>query len=389
MKKMIRSSLWVPFLGALCLGSCLLPPPAPAQPAASPQDDGRSLFDKAQQYFKEKDYQKAKDALNQVVAKHPLEDFIPRARLLLANLQEDFTVSTAQFKELAAEYSGREEGQEAQKNLGARYYLADKYQDAAESYKEFIDQYPKSASMPEIRYWYASSLLALDKDNDAVDQYRKVLEGSPDNPWAPKALLGIGNAYFKMKKYNDAEKQYLRILDQYHFYDELNLVYLKLAQAYAAEKKYKEAHAAYQTLLSDYPKSLEVADARDQMQALEKEHPDLPRTVEAESTPTPEAAPPAQPTATPPAAVEAEEDQPSKPFHVQVGVYSKKLNVDKARKAVQKAGYVPYVVTARQEGVPYTYYKVRVGSFADRASAEKVARELARKTREKAIVVEE
>jgi len=166
-------------------------------------------------------------------------------------------------------------------------------------------------------------------------------------------------------------------------------VYLKLAQAYAAEKKYKEAHAAYQTLVSDYPKSLEVADARDQMQALEKEHPDLPRTVEAEPTPTPEAAPPARPTATPPAAVEEQEDEPSKPFHVQVGVYSKKLNVDKARKAVRKAGYVPYVVTARQEGVPYTFYKVRVGSFADRASAEKVARELARKTREKAIVVEE
>lgn len=388
MNKMIQSGLGIRFLGALCLWGCLLPSPSPAQPPASARDDGRSLFDKAQQYFKDKDYQKAKDALNQVVAKHPLENFIPKARLLLANLQEDFTVSTTQFKELASEYSGREEGQEAQKNLGARYYLADKYQDAAESYKEFIDQYPQSASMPEIRYWYASSLLALDKDNDAVDQYRKVLEGSPDNPWAPKALLGIGNAYSKMKRYGDAEKQYLRILDQYHFYDELNLVYLKLAQAYEAEKKYKEAHAAYQSLVDDYPKSLEVAEAKERMKALETEYPDLPRTVDAEPTPTPEAPLRIQPTATPPAAA-VEADEPLKPFHVQVGVYSKMLNVDKARKAVRKAGYRPYVVTARQEGVPYTYYKVRVGSFSDRAAAEKVARELARKTREKAIVVED
>jgi cell division protein FtsN len=78
-----------------------------------------------------------------------------------------------------------------------------------------------------------------------------------------------------------------------------------------------------------------------------------------------------------------------KPFHVQVGVYSKKANVTKAQKAIHKAGYSSYVVTAKQEGVPYTYYKVRVGNYADRTSAEKVAKILVKKTREKAIVIED
>ena len=359
-------------------------------------DGGQSLFDKAQKLFQEKNYKQAKDSLNQLVAKYPMGDFIPKARLLLANLQEDFTVSTVQFRELATEYSTRPEGEEAQKDLGSRYYLADKYDEAADSYKEFLDHYPKSNSMPEVRYWYASSLLALDKDQEALDEYQKVLNNAPDSPWAPKALLGTGNAYFKMKKYQDAEKRYLKILDQYHFYDELNLVYLKLGQTYESEQKWKEAHAAYQTLIQQYPQAFEVSEARDRLQELEKQHADLPHAPEAQA-PEPTATPvvvAAEPTETPVPTETVEETAPttdaiSKPFHVQVGVYSKKLNVEKTRKAIQKAGYTSYVVTAKQEGVPYTYYKVRVGNYADRATAEKVAKELARKTKEKAIVVED
>ncbi len=395
---------------------CLMSLPlwaADATPAATPGDDGQSLFEQAQKLLREKNYKEAKDTLNQLVAKYPMEGFIPQARLLLANLQEDFDASVAQFKSLAIEYSDRPEGEEAQKELGARYYLADKYQDAADSYKEFLDDYPKSASLPEVRYWYASSLLALDDDKDALEQFKKVLDKTPDSPWAPKALLGMGNAYFKMKKYGDAENRYLRILDQYHLYDELNLVYLRLGQTYEAEQKWKEAHAAYQTLVQQYPLAFEVSEARDRLQALESQHPDLPHAPEAQAPEPPplrqgfggQAATPvtvaAEPTplrqgfggqAAPTSLEDAEEtDQTvssaSKPFHVQVGVYSKMYNVDKTRKAIKKAGYSSYVVTVQQEGVPYTYYKVRVGSFADRAEAEKMAKELARKVKEKVIVI--
>ncbi len=365
-------------------------------PTATPEDT-HSLFEKAEKLFDQKNYQQSKNILNQLVAEHPMEDFIPKARLLLANLQEDFNVSIAQFKDLAAEYNARPEGEEAQKDLGARYYLADKYTDAAQSYKEFLDNYPKSASLSEVHYWYASSLLALDQNKEAIEQFKQVLNDTKDSSWAPKSLLGMGTAFFKMKKYSDARNQYLRILDQYHLYDELNLVYLRLGQTYEAEKKWKEAHAAYQTLIDQYPKSFEVAEARDRLRDLESQHADLPRAPEAvfpEPTAT-VATTSVQPTPT--QATESvpalgseggQEEVVTKPFHVQVGVYSKKFNVDKTRKMIKKAGYSSYVVTVQQEGVPYTYYKVRVGHFADRTSAEKVAKELARRTKEKAIVIE-
>ncbi len=383
----------------LCAGPCLLrASEGMPDPTATPEDS-RSLFEKAQKLFDQKNYQESKDILNQLVAKHPMEDFIPKARLLLANLQEDFNISIAQFKDLAAEYNARPEGEEAQKDLGARYYLADKYADAAQSYKDFLDNYPKSASLPEIHYWYASSLLAMDQNKEAAEEFKRALNGAKDSPWAPKSLVGMGTAYYKLKKYADAQNQYLRILDQYHLYDELNLVYLRLGQTYEAEKKWKEAHAAYQNLIDQYPKSFEVAEARERLRDLESQHAELPRSPEAQA-PEPTATmaavlaepTPTVETVTSSPATETQNTQEvviSKPFHVQVGVYSKKFNVDKTRRLIKKAGYGSYVVTAQQDGVPYTYYKVRVGHFADRASAEKVARELARKTKEKAIVIEE
>ncbi len=389
--------LWLMYLclSVFICGS-LMPLTLFASQATPVADDGQSLFDSALKLFQEKNYKKAKDELNQLVAKYPMGNFVPAARLLLANLQEDFAASTAQFKELAGEYSDRPEGAEAQKDLGARYYLADKYDDAANSYKEYLDNYPKSPEIPEVRYWYASSLLALEDDKGALEQYKKVLDGAQDSPWAPKALLGMGNCYLKMKKFGDAQNQYLRILDQYHLYDELNLVYLKLGQTYEAEKKWKEAHAAYQSLIQQYPQAFEVSEARDRLQELENQRADLPKVPEAQS-PEPTATPvavAAQPTVTPMPEETTEESSStagsiSKPFHVQVGVYSKKFNVDKTRKAIQKAGYTSFVVTVQQEGVPYTFYKVRVGNFADRAEAERVAKELARKVKEKAIVVED
>src|ERR1051325_8422086 len=86
-----------------------------AGPTPVPTPDNHPLFEKAQQYFKEKKYKEAKQILNQLVAKaSPLEDYVPKARLLLANLQDDFSISIAQFKSLAAEYNNSPEGEEAQ-----------------------------------------------------------------------------------------------------------------------------------------------------------------------------------------------------------------------------------------------------------------------------------
>jgi cell division septation protein DedD len=211
----------------------------------------------------------------------------------------------------------------------------------------------------------------------------------------------LGIAYFKQQKYEHAEKQYLVILDKYNQYEELNLVYLKLGQTYEMEKKPKQAYAAYWTLADRFPKSLEVSEAKGRMEELAKADPELAKAFAVPTeAPTQEVVVQATPS---PAMTETVEPTPTElvekptqetalkltPYHVQVGVYTAKVNVTKAQKAIKKAGYKSYVVTVQKEGEAYTYYKVRVGNFATKSAAQKVAKILHKKTKEKAIVVED
>jgi len=371
-------------------------------------DDNRSLFEKGEKFFKEKNYKEAKRALNQVVAKaSPLEDYIPKARLLLANLQDDFTVSIGQFRTLSAEYAKSPTGEEAQRSLGSRYYLADKYEEAIASYREFLEDYPKSLATPEVRYWYASSLMALDKNREALDEFKRVVEKSPDSAWAPKSLLAMATLSLRLGRAEDAQRYLLRILDQYRLYEEMNLVYLKLGQAYEARRMPKEALAAYRTLEQDHPRSFEVTEAKIRRESIERDHPELlgkAAAPEALPTPTPvlvaRPSPEEEPSPTPSEETIVEAPLPTatpvpveagvpKPFHVQVGVFSKSANAKKKREELEAAGYKGYTVLVKDPAMPYPLLKVRIGHFEDRAGAEGLARELTRKLKEKVIVVED
>jgi len=380
----------------------------------------KDLYEKAKKYFDEKNYKDCRDILTPLVAEHPMDSFIPQARLMLAKVQEDFEVSVAQLREVAEEYDDKPEGMQAQKELGDRFYLADKYDDAIDAYEEYLRNYEKSPYSVEVHYWLASSYSAAGRTQEAIKEYQKVLDNGKETAWAPKALLGMGNAYFSTQKFSDAEERYLRILDQYALYDELNLVYLKLGETYEMEKKWKQAFAAYQTLISRYPKSMEVSEAQPRIAELMKLHPELASSQTPVPSPTvlptlteiptatvgkPPMAPTATvtivPTATATAVVEAatpEQDQDvtvdqpvlkSTPFHVQVGVYSKKSNLELTEQGLRKAGYKYYVVTVQSVDSAFVLYKLRTGHFATRSAAQKLATKLSKRIKEKAIVVQD
>ncbi len=365
-------------------------------PTETPLPPANELFRKAQDAFKEKRYKESKDLLLILVAKQPLEEFAPKAKLMLAGLEQDFQSSLDKFRLLATEYVGKPEGEEALKSMGNRYYAADRYDDAAGVYREFLDRYPKSPLLPEVRFFLASALSAQGKDEEAVKHFEKVVASSPDSAWAPKSLLGIGTSDLKRKQSDRARKTFLRILDQYPLYEESNLVYYRLAQAYEDLKKPREAHAAYATLVSRYPKALESEGAKARMKEMEASNPALkPAEEAAEEAPGEE---PAE--ATPPVVTVKEVPTPlpasstdrialSKPFKVQVGVFTRRENAVKLRDRCREAGYAVSLVTSQTADMPYPYYKVRIGSYADRESARKAAAAISKKLGQPAVVVED
>ncbi len=376
-------------------------------PSPSLGDDAQALFAKAQGYFNQKNYDQARDALTHFVAEHPLDQMIPQAKLLLARMEEDFSASTQEFAKLSKEYADKPEGAEAQKDLGARYYLADKYGDAAQTYEEFLKTHPDSSSAPEARYWYACSLFSLEKYKEASEQFEKVTSDSPDSPWAPKSLLGLGNTYVKLNDYPKAEKQYLTVMDRYPLFPEMNLVYYRLGRVYELEGKGVQAHAAYANLIDKFPHALEAEDAQQRMAALELQNPSLtpvaaapaPTAVtEASSIQTPSStetttvAENPTPTEIFTTEEEAQSDErvsAATPFHIQVGVYGRTRFMALTLKTLEKAGYKPKVLKVKTEDMAYPLYKVRVGDYPDHETAQEVAKILAKKTRLKTFIVED
>ncbi|MGH7738967.1 MAG: tetratricopeptide repeat protein [bacterium] len=382
--------------------------PALAQTPAA-QDGPTALYEKAKKLFDEKHYQEARNSLGQLVAEYPTESFVPQARLLLADLEENFDSATARFQMLAAEYEGSPTGAEAQKDLGDHYYLADKYAQAVQSYQDYLQQYPKSPNRAEIRYWLGSSYWAQDEDNPAREEFQKVLDDSKDSAWFSKCRVALGNIYFKENHYDQAEQQYLKVLQDDPNYNELNSVYDKLGQTFEAEKKDRQAYASYQTLLDRYPNALEAVDAQNRMKALAQVHPDYAEaagapsptpeataTVTARSSATPMVSEAQTPVITPTVEVSTQPSPsvqptatPVTPFHVQIGVFTQKVYVEKAKQSTAKLGYPAFVVTAKNDSSPYTYYKVRVGNYFTRTEAEKVAANLSRRLKQQVIVVED
>jgi TolA-binding protein len=68
-----------------------------------------------------------------------------------------------------------------------------KWSDAERIYGEVIEQYPKTSSAPEARYWRAVSHYKGTNDHTALGQAAKELkEISPESVWAMKAIPWLG-----------------------------------------------------------------------------------------------------------------------------------------------------------------------------------------------------
>jgi cell division septation protein DedD len=79
----------------------------------------------------------------------------------------------------------------------------------------------------------------------------------------------------------------------------------------------------------------------------------------------------------------------ARPFHIQVGVYSRTKIMAVTLKALKKAGFKPKVLKVKTEDMTYPLCKIRVGDYPDRASAKKAANLFTKKTRMATFVVED
>lgn len=214
---------------------------------------GESLLDK--------DPEKARLYLRQVIDSFPKSFYAQRAKLAIAD---------SYFKQ----------GDEGSMII------------AASEYREFISLYPYSPSAAYAQYqiamtYYKKALKPgrdQTKTRQALEEFKKVITNYPNSEEAKMAqekikdceerlaqhTLSIGELYYKMGAYKAAVSRLLDIVTAYPNFSEMDKVYFYLGDSYYKSKSYDQAVPYFTKLITDYPQSKWARKAQDKMKEIEK-----------------------------------------------------------------------------------------------------------------------
>ena len=82
---------------------------------------------------------------------------------------------------------------------------AGRYDESAQLFQQFLQQFPEGGLVPNALYWLGESYYATQNYELALDQFRYLLERFPANDKAPGALLKLGLSQYGMGRQADAE----------------------------------------------------------------------------------------------------------------------------------------------------------------------------------------
>jgi len=210
-----------------------------------------------------------------------LDKDVEKARLYLRQVMDSFPKSFyAQRAKLAIADSYFKKGDEGSMII------------AASEYREFISLFPLSPSSAYAQYQigmtFYKKILKPGRDQtktrQALAEFKKVISNYPLSEEAKLAqekikdceerlaehVFSIGYIYYKMGGYGAAVSRLKDILTQFPNYSRMDIVYFHLGDAYFRGKMFDESIPYFTKLISDYPESKYAEKARDKIEEIEK-----------------------------------------------------------------------------------------------------------------------
>jgi len=188
----------------------------------------------------------------------------------------------------------------------------------------------KQKTDDETLYFIALSFSRLGNYPYARTYFRTLLKKFKDSHYHKKSLVKLVDTYFLEGNLIKAESLYKSIIEKYPRIDYKPLIYLRLAQIYAKKGEWDKMHKYINIIKTNYGNSFENQLA----QRLEKRG-DF--------------------------------------FTIQVGAFSKKINALKFAREL-RSKYPVYVI--REKEGELDLYKVRIGKYKDRDTAEDIFKKL-------------
>lgn len=94
-------------------------------------------------------------------------------------------------------------------------YRNGQYQEAASGFGTFIEAYPNSSQVNDVRFFEGSSLYATKRFSAAIQKLHALVNTSPTSPRAPDALMVIASSQVEMNDLAAAKKTLEQIVKDY------------------------------------------------------------------------------------------------------------------------------------------------------------------------------
>ena len=94
-------------------------------------------------------------------------------------------------------------------------FRSGKYQEAAAGFQNFLQSYPNSQLVPEVRFYQGSSRYATKDFKGAIQGLESMIQSSPDDPRAPDALLVIAASQVELGNMAGAKSSLQKIVKNY------------------------------------------------------------------------------------------------------------------------------------------------------------------------------
>lgn len=153
------------------------------------------------------------------------------ARLMLADqiemMQQEIAQLRGKVETLGWQNSQNQQNEQATQSLisdpqeQAAYeaamdlYRNGQYQEAASGFGTFIEAYPNSSQIEDVRFYEGSSLYATKRFSAAIQKLQTLINSNPTSPRAPDALMVIASSQVEMNDLASAQKTLAQIVKDY------------------------------------------------------------------------------------------------------------------------------------------------------------------------------
>lgn len=255
MKYRLPSALCALPLLVLFLGGCSNNPPL----TAAPGEADKVLLERGTAALKERKWATARQYFQELLESYPQSPLRAEAKLgvgdsfLGENNSASYVYAQNEFREFLAFYPTNPRADYAQMQLGMVHFnqMLNPQRDQSETkeaikeFQAFIDRYPTSALLPQVKQ-------RLREAKDRLSEWD----------------LQVGNFYLSVRLYTSAIERYKYVLEHDPEFTRRDSLYFHLAEALERSDKKPEALPYYERLLKEFEQSEYLEEAKRRVELL-------------------------------------------------------------------------------------------------------------------------